>query len=272
MTDRKFRFGVVSAPQDPEHWPEAARRAGEWGYSTLLSPDGPQLLSPFSSLAQAAAVSPIRVGTFVLAAPLRPAAIAAWDAHSLSRLTGGRFEFGVGTGTPQVLDAIRRFGMDPGSAGERLARAEEVIDRTRALDTEGQIRVLVAAGGPKAMALAAAKADIVTAALGPLVSREDTQRFYTTVRELAGDRADAIELSMNVFVIGDQATPWMEQFMGVDSATMRERDSLTMLRGTPQQMADELQRRRDDFGVSYVTVNGAFGEQFAPVVELLNGR
>ena len=37
-------------------------------------------------------------------------------------------------------------------------------------------------------------------------------------------------------------------------------------------MADELQRRRDAFDVSYVSVNGQYLEQMAPVVELLAGR
>jgi hypothetical protein len=37
-------------------------------------------------------------------------------------------------------------------------------------------------------------------------------------------------------------------------------------------MADELQRRRDAFGTSYVAVNAVFIEQFAPVIELLAGH
>jgi hypothetical protein len=36
-------------------------------------------------------------------------------------------------------------------------------------------------------------------------------------------------------------------------------------------MADELRRRRDTLGVSYVSVNSAFLEQLAPVVEQLTG-
>jgi hypothetical protein len=36
--------------------------------------------------------------------------------------------------------------------------------------------------------------------------------------------------------------------------------------------ADELERRRADLGISYFTVNAAFIEQFAPVMELLSGR
>ena len=37
-------------------------------------------------------------------------------------------------------------------------------------------------------------------------------------------------------------------------------------------MTDELQRRREAFGISYFTVNAAFIEEFAPVAELLGGR
>jgi hypothetical protein len=37
-------------------------------------------------------------------------------------------------------------------------------------------------------------------------------------------------------------------------------------------MADELQFRRDALGVSYPSVNAAFVEPMAPVVELLNDR
>jgi hypothetical protein len=37
-------------------------------------------------------------------------------------------------------------------------------------------------------------------------------------------------------------------------------------------MADELRRRRDELGVSYVAVGEAFADTFAPVTELLAGR
>jgi len=73
-------------------------------------------------------------------------------------------------------------------------------------------------------------------------------------------------------VIGEQVPPWTEQFIGADAATLIAHDSLTLLRGNTQEMADELQRRREDLGVSYVCVNAAFYEQLAPVVELLTGH
>jgi hypothetical protein len=55
-------------------------------------------------------------------------------------------------------------------------------------------------------------------------------------------------------------------------ATLIAHGSLVILLGSPRQMADELQRRRDGLGISYISVNAAFCEQFAPVIELLDGR
>jgi alkanesulfonate monooxygenase SsuD/methylene tetrahydromethanopterin reductase-like flavin-dependent oxidoreductase (luciferase family) len=205
--------------------------------------------------------------------PLRLPRLTAWDAHSLSVLSGGRFEFGIGTGRPEVVkQAAELTGQPPASAGRRLAMVEQAIDELRAYDGDHHTPVLVAAAGPKAMALAAAKADIVTIAIGPLAERDEVARFVAQTREAAGDRADAIEFANPIFVVGDEAPPWVAQFMQTDMATLIARESLQILRGTTQQMADELQRRRDRLDLSYVTVNAAFTDQLAPVVELLAGR
>ena len=90
----------------PSRGSQTVRRAADLGYSTILMPDGLQLLSPFPSLAIAASTADIRVGTFVAAAPLRPPLAAAWDAHTLTVLTDGRFDFGIGTGRPAAT--VRR--------------------------------------------------------------------------------------------------------------------------------------------------------------------
>ncbi len=44
-----------------------------------------------------------------------------------------------------------------------------------------------------------------------------------------------------------------------------------ILTGTPEEMADTLRRRRDRLGISYISVNAQFMEEFAPVVERLAG-
>jgi len=279
VTSGRFRFGVVATPQTAGqdiagNWQRQARRAEELGYSSVLMPDGMQLPSPMPTLAfAAAATTALRVGTFVLASPLRPPALTAWEAHSMSVLTGGRFEFGIGTGHPgNVRQAVEVIGMPQTTAAQRLDQVEQSIDRLRDLDEDRHTPVLMAVSGRRALAVAAAKADIVTIAIGALGSRADMARLGDELRSVAGPRASHLELLLNVFVIGDEMPAWMQQFLGADASTLIAHDSLTMLRGTIREMADELQRRRDALGTSYVAVNAAFIEQFAPVVELLAGH
>jgi probable F420-dependent oxidoreductase len=273
MSGPTFRFGVVATPEGGPQWVATARRAEELGFSTILMPDGLQLLSPFPSLAvAAAATTTLRVGTFVLASPLRAPRAAAWEGHSLSVLTGGRFEFGIGTGRPEAQRFAEALGRTWGSAGERLREVAESIEQLRELDGDRHTPVLVAAGGPKALALAGRSADIVTLAAPPLAGRDHLAGMAAQLREAAGDRAGDVEIGMSLFAVGDELPPWTRRFIGVDHATLVAHDSQTLVRGTPAEMADELQRRRDAYGVSYVSVNGAFLEQFAPVVERLSGR
>jgi alkanesulfonate monooxygenase SsuD/methylene tetrahydromethanopterin reductase-like flavin-dependent oxidoreductase (luciferase family) len=264
----------MSPPQDAAQWAALPPRVYELGYTTLLVPDGLQLLSPLPALALAAGLAPdLCVGTFVLASPLRPARLTAWDAHALSVLTGGRFDFGIGAGLPHTAgQAAELYGTAAPSPAARLAQAEQAIDALRELDGDLHTPVLMAAGGPKARQVAAAKADIVTLAAGPLADRAEVAGTAAELRAAAGPRADGLELAMNIFVVGDQVPAWMERFLGTDAATLIARDSLVMLRGTVRDMADDLQRRRDEFGLSYVIVNGAFADALAPVVELLAGR
>jgi alkanesulfonate monooxygenase SsuD/methylene tetrahydromethanopterin reductase-like flavin-dependent oxidoreductase (luciferase family) len=279
MTSGRFRFGVVATPQTAVEdiagsWQRQARRAEELGYSSVLMPDGMQLPAPLPALAfAAAATTALRVGTFVLASPLRPPALTAWEAHSMSVLTSGRFEFGIGTGHPEnVRQAVEVVGMPQTTTAQRLEQVERSIDRLGELDAGRHTPVLMAVAGRRALALAAAKADVVTIAIGPLGTRADMAKLIGELREAAGPRASDLELLLNVFVVGDDVPGWMQRFLGADQATLIANDSLTMLRGSAKEMAGELQRRRDAFGTSYVAVNGAFIERFAPVVELLAGR
>jgi hypothetical protein len=91
--------------------------------------------------------------------------------------------------------------------------------------------------------------DTATLASGPLATWEETLAMIGEVRAAAGDRADDIEYAMNIFVVGTRC-PWIQGFIGAAAATLIEHDSLTMLRGILDQMADELQRRREQLGVS----------------------
>ncbi|WP_432945244.1 LLM class flavin-dependent oxidoreductase [Kribbella sp. CA-253562] len=274
MTDRRFRFGIVATPDGgPDQWTKTVRRAADLGYSTILMPDGLQLLSPFPSLAMAATVADVRVGTFVAAAPMRTPYAAAWDAHTLTELTGGRFEFGIGTGRPGTDKFAERLGLPYGSAKERLEQVRETLDHLAELDGDQHTPVLIAAGGPKSLALAAERADVVSIAKGAMTPITEVVQLAKELRTMAGDRADDIELALNLFAAGDgDLPPWTKRATGVDPEELRATDSLMLLPGGPRQMADELLHRRDVLGTSYISVNAGYLEELAPVVELLAGK
>lgn len=269
-----FRFGVIAAPRgSAQDWLGLARRVADLGYSTLLSPDGPALHEPFVALGTAAAAVPeLRVGTFVLAAPLRAPRTAAWAGHSLSVLSDGRFDFGIGTGRPDVLAEAESFGRSSGTAADRLAGVRDSIAALRELDGDDRhTPVMIAAAGPRALELAASEADVVALAARPGSSHAEITAMSDTVRERAGDRADDLELALNLFLVGDDVQPWIRQVLGVDPAQLHRTDSPGAVRGTPQEMADQLRRRRDSTGVTYYAVDQTAVDALAPAVELLVG-
>jgi len=133
---RPFRFGVVAplGTAFPE-WRDQVRRIADGGFSTLLMPDVQQWQpAPGPTLAVAATLTDLRVGTWVYAAPLRMAWSMAWEAHSLSVVTEGRFEMGIGTGRPGIEDELRGLGLPVTTPGERLSEVRDAVTSVRELD------------------------------------------------------------------------------------------------------------------------------------------
>jgi alkanesulfonate monooxygenase SsuD/methylene tetrahydromethanopterin reductase-like flavin-dependent oxidoreductase (luciferase family) len=266
---RPFRFGVVAPIQtELPAWRDRVRRIADSGYSTLLMPDVPRWQpAPGPTLALAAALTDLRVGTWVYASPLRPAWHTAWEAHSLSVLTEGRFEMGIGTGRPGIEDELRELGLPVVPPGQRLAQVRETVTALRNLDGPGlHTPVAMAVRGPKAMALAADVADTVTFALSPGESRG-------AVAQLARDfpATRDVELALHVPVIGDGRAPFMAP-PGIDPAALRAADSLAILPADPTAAAEEIQRRREEIGFSYFIFGADFADSFAPVVSELAGH
>ena len=266
---RPFRFGVVTPVMaDLAGWRDQVRRIADSGYSTILMPDFPQLQpAPAPALAIAATLTDLRVGTWVYASPLRPAWSTAWEAHSLSVLTEGRFELGVGTGRPGIEDELSEWGMPVKAPRERLDEVRALVARLRQLDgPELHTPVAMAVRGPKAMALAAEVADTVTFVSIPGEPRaglEELVRSFRPVRD--------VELAQHVPVVGDTVAPFMAP-PDTDPAALRESDSLAILPSDPRAAVEEIQRRRDESGFSYVVVGAGAADILAPVVAELTGR
>jgi alkanesulfonate monooxygenase SsuD/methylene tetrahydromethanopterin reductase-like flavin-dependent oxidoreductase (luciferase family) len=267
---RPLRFGVVAPIRtDLPAWRDQVRRIADSGYSTLLMPDVAQWQpAPGPTLAVAATLAAdLRVGTWVYAAPLRPAWNMAWEAHSLSVLTEGRFEMGIGTGRPGIEDELRQLGLAVVRPGERLSQVREAVTSLRDLDgPDLHTPVVMAVGGPKARAVAAELADTVTFVATPVDSRADIMRMAADFRAMAD-----VELALHVPVVGDAVAPFMTP-PDTDPAALRAADSLSILPSDPTAAIEEVLRRREESGFSYFVIGANAADALAPVVAELAGH
>lgn len=267
---RPFRFGVVAPVlSDMRSWRERLRRVAAHGYSTVLVPDVPQWQpAPAPTLALAFAETGMRVGTWVYASPLRPAWSTAWEAHSLSVLTEGRFEMGIGTGRPGIEDELRDRGLPVRSPAGRLEGVRDAVAALRELDgPDLHTPVVMAVRGPRARALALEVADTVTFSTLASDSREEVTQL---ARGVLAERD--VELALHVPVVGDGVAPFMASAADTDPAAMREADSLAVLPADPVAAMEEIERRREEIGYSYFVIGADFADLMAPVVAELSGR
>jgi alkanesulfonate monooxygenase SsuD/methylene tetrahydromethanopterin reductase-like flavin-dependent oxidoreductase (luciferase family) len=259
---------VAPITTDLPTWRDQLRGVADSGYSTILMPDVPQWQpAPGPALAVAATITGLRVGTWVYASPVRPPWITAWEAHSLSVLTDGRFEMGIGTGRPGIADQLRELGLPVIPASQRSGQVRDVVTALRELDgPDLHTPVSMAVGGPNAQALAAELADTVTFVMPQTETRAETMR---RVRQF--DNRRDVELALHVPVIGDSVAPFMAA-PDTDPAAVRAADSLAFLPSDPSAAAEEIQRRREEIGFSYFVVGAHVASALAPVVAELAGQ
>jgi hypothetical protein len=108
----------------------------------------------------------------------------------------------------------------------------------------------------------------------PNASPEATRQKVAWVREAAGDRFDDIELNclIGFAIITDDAQKIVEAMaptFGIDPS-----DALHVplaLIGTLDQMTEELRWRREEYGISYFSIEADCWESLAPVVAQLAG-
>jgi alkanesulfonate monooxygenase SsuD/methylene tetrahydromethanopterin reductase-like flavin-dependent oxidoreductase (luciferase family) len=223
--------------------------------------------APGPTLALASTLADIRIGTWVYASPVRPAWITAWEAHSLSVLSEGRFEMGIGLGRPGIEDQLRELDLPVVTPSERLAQVRDTVAALRRLDgPDLHTPVVMAVRGQNAQALAADIADTVTFAGMP---DEPGDEFARLARNFHARRD--LELALHVPVVGDTVA----QFMcppDTDPAALRAANSLAFLPDDPAAATEEIHRRREELGYSYVVVGANSADTLAPVVATLAGQ
>jgi len=279
------------------------------GYATLYLPDHfTDQVGPIAALMAAAdATTKLRVGSLVFDNDYRHPVVLAKEAATLDLLSDGRLDLGLGAGW--MASDYEQAGIPFDSAGKRISRMEEALTIIKGLFTgepftfagehyrvtaiEGSPRpvqkphppILLGGGGRRMLRIAAREADIVNVnfdlregAVNRNLVRtglaEATDEKLGWIRDAAGDRMESIELSVTIFLAnitddGDSVASAMAGGVGVEP-----KDILAMphfLIGTIDEVVDDLRRRRERYGISYVIIPGEAAESFAPVVAELAG-
>lgn len=306
---RPFRFGLVAEGRPSrEQWAALARQAEDQGYATFLMAD--HYVNEFPPIAALMAVadttSTLRVGSFVFDNDFRHPALLAKEIATLDLLSGGRVEFGIGAGWHRP--EYEQIGLEFSSAGTRISRLEEALQIIRQFFTEETVTFsgshytvtdlkafpkplqrphppfFMGGGGKKFLSLAGREADIVGLHVrvnddGTVGASERTDEALTQkiewVRQAAGERFPAIELNIligGVIVTDDRQQAAEERARAVGRPVEQILASPYLLIGSVEQIVEQIQRQREQFGISYLVVGDESMEAFAPVVARLAGK
>jgi probable F420-dependent oxidoreductase len=286
-------------------WKEKARSIEGLGFDVMLMADHIAVSLPGwapALVAAADATTTLRVGTFVLDNNFRHPALVARDAATVDLFSDGRFELGIGAGWQP--DNFQRAGVPfetPGTRAERLSESVQIIqalfggepvtfsgnhytlDELQGFPKPVQQPhppILIGAGGPRMLDFAARHADIVAIAPPALpegglqlaVEASFMDRQVARLRDAGGERFPALEFNVllqRVIVTDDRQAAASDLAAQWGKPAEDLLDSPHLLIGTPAQMAADLRRRRERFGISYITIFERDIAAFAPVVELL---
>jgi probable F420-dependent oxidoreductase len=307
---RPFRFGVEEhRAASATEWREKARIAESLGYSTLFLPDhfGDQL-SPIAGLMAAAdATTTLRLGSLVFDNDYRHPIVLAKEAATLDLLSEGRFEFGLGAGW--MTSDYEQTGIPLDSPGTRIERMAESLEIIKHFFAGGSVSftgkhyringveaspspvqkphppIILGGGGRRMLSLAGREADIVSINYKLTEGRvnrnlvrtglaEATEEKLSWVKEAAGDRFSQIELCATVFVasVTDDRDGVAAAFAaGIGSEVSEVLEMPHFLIGSIDQMIEDVQARRERFGISYVVLPDSATESLAPLVERLTG-
>jgi probable F420-dependent oxidoreductase len=306
----RFGVQLTATPTGVE-WAEQARRIESHGYDIATMPDHfDKQFAPVPGLqAILSATTTLRASALVFDNDYKHPLVLAKELATMDVLSGGRVEIGLGAGW--MIADYEQAGMEYDRAGLRIDRFVEGLAVIKGLlgaepfSFEGEhytIRnhdgfpkpvqgphppLIIGGGGKRVLGIAAREADIVgvngTLDAGVIgeeaiatMTRDAVVDKVAIVADAArkADRLDKIEMNVRTFFVSvtddrDGQVTAMATMIGVDEQMIRE--SPFALIGTPDQIAEDLIARREEFGFSYVIVGGAQADSFAPVVANLAG-
>ena len=262
-------------------------------------------------LAAGLATQSIRVGPHVLANDYKHPVVLAKELATADVLLGGRVQVGIGAGWLRDDYLRSGIPFDPaGTRIARLEESLTVlkglwsgssfsfhgdhyqIDMMEGFPTPAQKPhppIMIGAGGKRMLGLAARHADIINISVNQGAGVRDVaavmsgdvnqaaginQQRIEWIRDAAGERFDEIELGAMCFVVPteDRHAVVRERAQMFGIAERDLLDSPQWLIGSPAEMVDDLLRRRDELGISYVIFFDDMAERMAPIVEELAGK
>ena len=307
---RPFRFGVQEhRALNAKAWRDKARLVEALGYATVYLPDhfGDQL-GPVAALMSAAdATTTLRVGSLVFDNDYRHPIVLAKEAATLDLLSEGRLDFGLGAGW-LASDYIQTgIPLDP--PGIRIERMAEALQIIKSFFAGGSVSftgkhykvdgveaapapvqkphppIVLGGGGKRMLHLAGREADVVSVNFNLSEGRINrhlvstgmaaaTDEKVAWIKEAAGERFEEIEMSITVFVANvtdDRVSVAEAMAAGLQTEPSEVLQTPHFLIGNIEQIIEDLQARRERFGISYVVVPDEAAQSLAPVVERLTG-
>jgi probable F420-dependent oxidoreductase len=272
----------------------------------------PDDLAPLVAMGvMAAATSSIQVGSNVFSNDYRHPVILAKELATLDLLSDGRLQVGMGAGWLRSDYELWGIPIDPpGTRVSRLAESLAVLKGLWAgepfsfrgehytIDAPAGVArafqqphppLLVGAGGRRMLELAAREADIIGITFNQRAGEFDAVKIMSDagnaddgihdrkiewIRDAAGDRFDSIELAVFALIsVTDERDAALAAAAGAQGVS-REwlADAPQFSFGTVDEIADDLERKRERYGISYIMTPGESFEAVTPLAERLAGR
>jgi probable F420-dependent oxidoreductase len=256
----------------------------------------------------AEATSTIRIGCRVLCVDYRNPVMLAKELATLDFFSGGRLDIGLGAGWLAGEYAAMGVGFD--RAGVRLDRLEDTISLLRASFTDGELDIdtphvhavgfeavpkpvqrpmpplMIGGGSRRVLGIAGREADIVSlnfdnssGKIGPAgvgsSTAEITAQKIEWIKAGAGERFADVEIEIGAYftVVTDQREATLEKMAPMLGLTPEQfGEHPHALVGSVDAICDQLQARREAYGISYVTFGSSVVDAVAPIVERLSGK
>lgn len=258
--------------------------------------------------AAAMATTTLRIGSRMACTSYHLPTILTKEMATIDVLSEGRLEIGLGAGW--LVNEYEGMGIPFESAGRRIQLMRETAEfmlqayssdaevdyHGEFIDSSGYVAVprpvqtphpplMIGGGAPKVLGIAGELADIVSVnfnnssgvvGAGSISSstEDETRKKIQWIKDGAGDRFPEIELETATY------------FISVDGRSQVTAEAVSARTGLPvpelkrfphaavgsvDEICEELVRRREEYGFSYITVGDAHLDAYLPIVERLAG-